>query len=152
MKKVKKYFGLLKGTYKRVMELPDSPKKIALGIALGTALDFLPMPIISIPVSFLLAKLVRVNAAAAVVAVIFFKWAVPFFFAFNYYVGKAMLGGSPPAAMKHQLSLLELSSWIGWIKNLGYPFLLGSAINALLAGIISYFVAWVILSSRKKSA
>lgn len=31
--------------YKKVMEMPDSPKKIARGVALGLAFDFLPIPV-----------------------------------------------------------------------------------------------------------
>ena len=43
--------------YKKVMEMPDSPKKIARGVALGLAFDFLPIPVISIPLSYLVARI-----------------------------------------------------------------------------------------------
>lgn len=140
----------LKESYYRIINLPDSPRKIAQGVALGTALDFLPIPIISIPISFLLARLVRVNAAAAVLAVIFFKWAVPFFFAFNYYVGKAILGGRSPQGLEREVSLLQLSAWVEWISQLGYPFMVGAAINSLAAGLITYFTVRAILDYRLK--
>jgi len=147
---IKRYGRRLKDTYNRVMDLPDSPRKIALGVALGTALDFLPMPFVSIPVSFLLARLVRVNAAAAVLTVIFFKWAVPFFFALNYYVGRALLGGGPPRGIERQVSVLEFSTWVEWMKELGHPFMLGAAINSVAAGVITYLVIRSLLECRRK--
>ena len=61
----------IKAYYTRVMSLPDSPKKVAQGVALGFAFDFLPIPIISIPLSYLIARLARCNAVAAVCTVIF---------------------------------------------------------------------------------
>lgn len=147
---IKTYVRRLKATYSGVMDLPDSPRKIALGVALGTALDFLPMPFVSIPVSFLLARLIRVNAAAAVLTVIFFKWAVPFFFAFNYYIGRALLGGGAPRGLEKQVSLLEFATWVEWIRELGYPFMLGAAINSLAAGVITYLVVRSLLECRRK--
>lgn len=140
----------LKVIYNRVMDLPDSPRKIALGAALGTALEFLPLPFVSIPVSFLLARLARANAAAAVLTVVFFKWAVPIFFAINYYVGRALLGGGPPLALERQLSWLDFSGWVEWIKGLGSPFLLGAVINSLAAGVITYFLVRALLNWRRK--
>lgn len=145
------YLRRLKATYNKVMDLPDSPRKIALGAALGTALDFLPMPFISIPVSFVLAKLVRVNAAAAVLTVIFFKWAVPFFFAFNYFIGRTILGGGVPETLEPAGSLLEAAAWVEWLKQLGYPFMLGASINSLVAGLIAYFAVRALLDFRRKN-
>ncbi|MCL6478792.1 MAG: DUF2062 domain-containing protein [Peptococcaceae bacterium] len=132
------------------MDLPDSPRKIALGVALGTALDFLPIPIVSIPVSFVLAKLVRVNAAAAVLTVIFFKWAVPFFFAFNYFVGKAILGEGVPQAADQPVSLVDFSAWVEWMGQLGYPFMLGAAVNSMAAAVVAYFTVKALLECRQK--
>lgn len=134
--------------YTKVMDLPDSPKKIALGAAMGTAMDFLPVPIISIPISYVLAKLLRINAAAAVLAVIFFKWAVPFFFAINYMVGKLILGGSAPAPVP-EFHPTGLEAWIMWVKHLGYPFLLGAFINAVVAGTGMYFLLNKLLLCRQ---
>lgn|GEM_PF-493865 len=147
---LRSFIGRLKKSYAEVMELPDSPKKIAQGVALGIALDFLPLPFVSIPISFILAKLIRVNAAAAVLTVIFFKWAVPFFFTLDYYVGKALLGGGPPQGMNRQVALLEFSAWMQWIKELGQPFLLGALINACVFGVAAYFVAKALLDGRRK--
>ncbi len=120
--------------------MPDSPKKIALGVALGTSLNFLPMPFISIPISYLLAKLTRVNATAAVLSVIFFKWAVPLFFTFNYYLGRQILGEKPISYVQQKFSMLNLSNLTIWWNDLGIPFLLGAAVNSVVAGVFTYYV------------
>ncbi|MFZ5646398.1 MAG: DUF2062 domain-containing protein [Bacillota bacterium] len=145
-----KYLRRLKDTYEKVMDLPDSPRKIAQGVALGTALEFLPMPFISIPVSYLLARLVRVNAAAAVLTVIFFKWAVPFFFAFNYYIGKILLGSADLYSFENSVSLTGTEACIEWMRHLGYPFLVGAAINSVLAGVVTYYGVRALLECRRK--
>lgn len=146
----KTYVRQLGVTFKKVMDLPDSPRKIALGVALGTSLEFLPMPFVSIPVSFVLAKLARINAAAAVLTVIFFKWAVPFFFALNYYVGRAILGGDVPRGIDSKFSVLDLSAWMEWIRQLGYPFLLGAVINSTVAAVTTYFLVRALLDYRRR--
>lgn len=129
----------------------DSPKKIALGVALGTSLNFLPMPFVSIPISFILAKIVRVNATAAVFAVIILKWAVPFFFTFNYYLGRHLLGVSPIKNIGQNIELVNLAGIVFWLKGLGVPFLLGSAINSLVAGVVTYYAVSTFLYSRLKN-
>ena len=145
-----KYVRRIKDTWEKVMDLPDSPRKIAQGVALGTALDFLPMPFISIPVSFILAKFVRVNAVAAVLTVIFLKWAVPFFFAFDYFVGKMLVGESaPPQYSAGGFSFTSLEAWMEWLTHLGYPFLIGAAVNSVVAGVITYFVIMALLNCRR---
>lgn len=150
VKLAQKYVRRAREIYSNVLELPDSPRKIALGVALGTALDFLPVPLISIPISFVLAKLIRVNAAAAVLAVIFFKWAVPFFFAFNYYIGKAILGGEVRRAAVRPESLISIDAWVEWIIQLGYPFILGAAVNSVAAAAITYFIIKALLDCHRK--
>ena len=145
------YVRRLKDVWEKVMNLPDSPRKIAQGVALGAALDFLPMPFISIPISFLIAKLIRVNAAAAVLAVIFLKWAVPFFFAFNYFIGRILMGeAAPPPYAADSFCLTSPAAWIDWITHLGYPFLIGAAVNSAVAGVVTYFAVMALLDCRRK--
>jgi uncharacterized protein (DUF2062 family) len=137
------------------MEIPDSPRKIAQGVALGIALDFLPLPLISIPVSFILAKLFRINAVSAVLAVIFFKWAVPVFFYFDFLVGKLLIGETAQGKdVLEGVSFTGPDAWIAWIKGLGYPFLLGSVVNSIIVGVIVYFAVKALLDyyRRKKNS
>jgi uncharacterized protein (DUF2062 family) len=118
----------VKSYYNRMMSLPDSPKKIARGVALGFAFDFLPIPIISIPLSYLVARLARCNPAAAVCTVIFFKLAVPFFYTINLFVEELYSVTCPTRypVLRRRL----ISNFLAGLVEHGYPFLLGSVINA----------------------
>lgn len=128
--------------YHEVMDLPDAPHKIAHGVALGTALDFFPIPLISIPVAYLLARCLRVSAVAAALSAAFFKWAVPFFYALNYLVGSTVTGDSLAVGTGAGGSLSTL-------KQMGYPFFIGAAIDAALAWILIYFPVRRILEVRR---
>lgn len=138
----------IKAYYKRMMELPDSPKKIAKGVALGLAFDFLPIPIISIPLSYFAARLIRCNPVATVATVIFFKLAVPFFYTFNLMVGNVFLGDMPGPAIQTDSSSIIIS-FIARLVEHGYPFLLGSVLNAALVfGLVYYLILFLIKNRR----
>ncbi len=139
----------VKSYYNRMMSLPDSPKKIARGVALGFAFDFLPIPIISIPLSYLVARLARCNPAAAVCTVIFFKLAVPFFYTINLFVGRAILGDLPGPDIQFSGGGL-ISNFLAGLVEHGYPFLLGSVINAVLAWFIVYSLLMYIIRRRQR--
>lgn len=139
----------IKAYYKRMMELPDSPKKIAKGVALGLAFDFLPIPIISIPLSYFAARLIRCNPVATVATVIFFKLAVPFFYTLNLMVGKVFLGDMPGPDIQTDGSSIIIS-FIAQLMEHGYPFLLGSVLNAALVFVLVYFLILFIQKNRRR--
>jgi uncharacterized protein (TIGR03546 family) len=147
---ISRIINKFKEHYHKVMRLPDSPKKIAGGVALGVALDFLPVPIISIPISFVLAKLIRVNAVASVLTVVFFKCAVPVFFYMNYMVGKLVLLDTAVSPAANGFHAMDILGWMDWVRHLGYPFLVGSFINASLAAVITYFIVSKLLIYRRR--
>ena len=139
----------IKTRFQEILTLPGSTNKIAQGVALGVAFDFLPIPIISIPLSYLAARLLRCNPVAAVATVIFFKLAVPFFYTLDALTGK-LLGGSFSGPTVEFASDNVIIEYIEKILEMGYPFLLGSIINA----VIIYFIVFYILRrwiSEKKA-
>ncbi|AEF95471.1 Protein of unknown function DUF2062 [Desulfotomaculum nigrificans CO-1-SRB] len=149
---IKGMFFKVKDAYHRLLNLPEAPQKVAQGIALGMAFDFLPVPFISIPLSFIVAKLIRVHAVAATLTVILFKWAVPLFFTLNIFVGKALVGSAPspiPPELGEGIPVIKRA--LLEMKALGLPFLVGSVINALWASLVVYFVALKILKARQRA-
>lgn len=84
------------------------------------------------------------------VTVVLFKVAVPFFFAFNYMVGRLIINDISASATQAEYHLSGLGTWIVWVKHLGYPFLLGAVINAALAGTVAYFLVHNLLMCRRK--
>ncbi|GAB6159053.1 hypothetical protein JCM39194_22530 [Desulfotomaculum varum] len=139
-------------SYHRLLNLPEAPQKVAQGIALGVAFDFLPVPFISIPLSFLVAKLVRVHAVAATLTVCLFKPVVPLFFTLNIFVGKLLVGAAPsPISEEIAQGVPLLTKALLQIKALGLPFLVGSVTNAVWASLLVYFVAVKFLEARQKA-
>lgn len=148
---VTKLIAKCKDSYQQLLNLPEAPHKVAQGIALGMAFDFLPVPFISIPISFIVAKLVRVHAVAAMLTVILFKPAVPLFFTLNIFVGKLLIGSAPTIAPKIGHGIPGLTQTFLKIKALGLPFMVGSFVNALWASFLVYFLALKVLKSRQNS-
>lgn len=143
--KIKRYIKL---QYLKILRLNDAPDKIAKGVALGVGLDFLPLPFISLVVAYIFAKIARFNTVAAVMTAAFLKWAVfTIFWPMNVFLGKLLLGqGVPPAVETIEvaepgLSLASLISFFSLetLSKLGKPFLLGSAINAVVFAMIAFY-------------
>jgi len=139
----------VKAYHSKLMELPDSPKKIARGVALGLSFDFLPIPIISIPLSYLVARLTRCNPVAAVATVVFFKLAVPFFFTLNILTGNAILGDMHPPDISIAGDNV-LYAYLSKMLSLGYPFLVGSLVNGTAVWVAVYFLLCFLLEKRRR--
>lgn len=138
----------LKNYYDKVMSLPDSPKKIARGVALGIAFDFLPIPIISIPLSYLVARLIRCSPLAAVATVCIFKVLVPVFFTLDMLTGKLLCGSVPETDITIS-GYSFLNPYVEKLIEHGYPFLVGSIVNATLFSLVVYFLLLILLERRK---
>lgn len=143
-----RFLEWLKVYYRKVKSLSDSPQRIAGGAAIGLFFDFLPVPIISIPVVYLVARLARCNAVAAVATVLFFKLAVPFFFTLNMVVGSSIFGDIGGPDINSQTCLFDPLLQV--VGDYGYSFLAGSLVNASLAGLSSYFLIFNLLEKRRK--
>lgn len=145
--KLKRY---LRYQYVKILRIKDSPVQIAKGVALGVAIDFLPLPFISIFISYIVARVLKFNTLAAVSATILFKGAIPFFYAFNIAVGK-LLKGTPPETINIGSTKVDTSFFeFEKLKHASDVFLLGSAINSIIAWIIVYFIIKWILEKRRE--
>lgn len=138
--------------YRLVMDTPDAPAKIARGVATGVALDFLPIPFISIPIAFVLARLIRGHGAVAALVAALFKWAVPFFYVFNVAVGSLVLNIVNLGQMELTANISQWTQggWMDYLVLLGYPFLTGAVINTVIAWVLVYFTCHRILLVRQK--
>jgi uncharacterized protein (DUF2062 family) len=130
------------------MDLPDAPSKVALGAALGVAFDFLPIPIISIPIAYMVARVVGGNGLAGALTAAFFKWAVPFFYILNVATGNLLLGFKLPEDMATVAVMDTPGLWMDQLVQLGLPFLVGAVVNAILAWLALYFIVRRLLLLR----
>lgn len=140
----------IKDYYRKILELPDSPHKIAYGVALGLAFDFLPIPIISIPLSYLVARLIRCSPMAAVTTVVFFKLAVPFFYTLDAFTGNALFGDMGGPDVDIDSSFAFVASFEKIIEEHGYSFLMGSVVNAAAVFAPVYFVLRYLLKKKQR--
>ena len=77
----------------RVVRLPDTPHRIAAGIACGAAVSFTPFIGFHILLAIALAFVLRVNAVAAVIGtVIGNPWTFPFIWVLIYELGAMLMG------------------------------------------------------------
>jgi uncharacterized protein (DUF2062 family) len=139
----------LKNYYNKVMGLPDSPKKIAVGVALGLAFDFLPIPIISVPLSYMVARLIRCSPLAAVATVCVFKVLVPLFYTFDMLTSKLLCGDVPQTDITIK-GFSFLDPYLEKLIEYGYPFLVGSLVNATLVFLAVYYLLLFVLERRRR--
>lgn len=133
----------------KIMRLKGNPDLIAKGIALGVSVDFLPTFGLGALFAYLFATLGKVNRIAAVLTSLAFKWLIIPFYAANFMVGRFILG----QPMDEVVVSTGFSFSLDSVKNLSSAFFLGSVINALVSGVIVYFISRTLIigfRERKK--
>lgn len=165
---VEKNFSRWKNLKKRFYEIiekqiKEKPYKVALGCALGIAINFIPTLGIGFIFAFLLAMLFKVNRASATATSLLTGPLVPLMYALNFVSGGLIL---TPATGNESLAdfiigqysiILKLGNFqekiFGSLELLGVTFLLGAAINAAVFGTIFYFfVIFMLNKISKKTA
>lgn len=144
-----KLWRYLKYKFLMILRLPDSAAKIALGVALGIAFNFLPTFGTGLVFAFILASIIGANRAAAVISAIAVKVGIPFFYLSNLVTGHLILNDKVNVGGETvpDFSWSELS--LETIQHLGKPFLIGSAVNALVAGLLTYYLALKFIEKYK---
>ncbi|MFZ7104884.1 MAG: DUF2062 domain-containing protein [Peptococcaceae bacterium] len=132
------------------LRLKDEPGSIAKAVAIGVAMDFLPTFGFGLIFAYIVALALRVNKVAAVLSAVFFKWAIPFFYLGNIAMGKVFI--NKEAGLKEIPSLNAAQGFFHFAdwSELSTTFLLGSGLNAVIAGIITYFICLKFIEYRKK--
>jgi uncharacterized protein len=130
--------------YLKLLRLQDKPEVVAKGLAVGVFTGCFPFFGMQSLLAFLLATIVRGSKVAALAA----TWisnpltSVPLYI-FNYKIGKLLLGTEDTV-----LPPLNIESFAAF-KELGSIFaitlLTGSFVVGMIAGVITYFYALVIL-------
>ena len=147
----------------RVNRLPDPPERIARGIFAGVLTAFTPLFGLHFVVAFLLAKLVRGNVIAALMATFFGNplTYVPIAVV-SINLGNWMLGSEFSREMDHSImrsffrasddlwdNLMSLFTsrpvhWdrlIEFYENVFLPFLIGGILPGIIAGGIAYYLS-----------
>lgn len=132
------------------MSLPDAPHKIAGGMAVGVAMLFLPIPIFGYPLAYFAAWLMGFNVIAALLTLILFKWAAPFFFALDVIVGSLLLTGKPVPLylFTSNLEFASVNTWLTLGKTMGHPLLVGAIVNTIVVCTLVYFISRRVLQKK----
>lgn len=135
--------------YLRLVRVGGDPVHVALGFALGVFLGVFPTFGLGIPVALLLASLFRWNRVSAVLgSLVMNPLTTPFFWTLSGTVGAAIFRMD---AKKVLLSVQNGERLRGLTVGAGI-YLAGNTIVALVAAVLSYFLALraVVLYRRKR--
>lgn len=147
--------GRLLGKLLEIAKEKDPPHKIALGLALGIFIGFLPIMGIQMATATLLALPLRANLKAANAGV----WIsnpitfIPLYYV-NYLLGLQLFPGHEVSWGEFRMVMSEASDWswtalkesVSNLLDLGSDIMLplwtGSAILAVVLGVATYFVSY----------
>ncbi|RNL85134.1 DUF2062 domain-containing protein [Sinomicrobium pectinilyticum] len=135
---------------KKIFALKGSPEQIARGFALGSFIGMMPIPGLQVFVSLGLATCIGVNKKAACLAVFntnLFTGA--FIFAFNYWLGKTILGVSPDFVFPDKIGTDFIYVMASSGENIFSSLLTGGCITGICSAWISYHL--VLLWFQKKT-
>ncbi len=147
----------------RVRRLPDTPEKIARGVFAGVWTTFTPFFGFHFVVAFLLAKVMRGNILAALLATFFGNplTYVPIAIV-SLKTGHFMLGSSPHADLETRISAKFAAAWgdlwhnflalfgpekMDWHglavfhDEVFLPFMVGGIVPGMIAGMVAYYLS-----------
>ena len=134
---------------KGVFKINDQPKRVAKGFGLGTLIGMLPIPGFQVLLALLLSSLLKVNKKAACVAVVNINLVTgAFIFAFNYWLGKQLLGFNCTFSMPDKISIDFFSILINAGVEVFLSLFLGGVLTGVVAGLFAYFTVRAVLLSR----
>lgn len=139
---------MLKYNYIMIIRLREEPKQIAMSVAIGTSIMFMPFFGFGIFIAYFAAMLLKVNKFATILTTIVWKAALPLFYFLNYITGNLVMGDKkiPDTTIDEAVGFMSRFN----IHEIGTAFLVGSAINSILAGILAYYIALKLLTMRRK--
>ncbi len=163
--RIKKWFMNIYQEIINILKLKTTPRKIALGAAIAIFWNFLPSMGIGAVLSYIAAKILQASAVAAVSISLASGFLIPFFYTLNVFTGRFIITslGMESLYCSFGFNLQKLLNYITLpiyefnflqpftqeLESLPMDFLLGSIINAFIAGTLIYIIIRVILNKRK---
>ncbi|QGY44536.1 DUF2062 domain-containing protein [Maribellus comscasis] len=137
---------------KRLFSLKGEPKVVAKGFALGSFVGMLPFPGFQIIISATLASFFRLNKTAAIAGVFNTNLATGVFvFAFNYWLGKKILGIESAFQMPEKIGIGFARTIFEAGSDVFLSLLLGGFITGIFAMILGYYISLTLLTRKIKS-
>ncbi|WP_418791146.1 DUF2062 domain-containing protein [Phosphitispora sp. TUW77] len=142
----------IKYQYFKMIRLRDTPSKVAKGAGLGFGMDFaIPVPLVSIFIAFVFARVLKVNSLAAVMSATGLKPFFPGIVLINLYT-QSILVSLFPVLGRLVLPQAEgttfLENVLNSILSRGGPYLLAGIINGVVVFVLTYVVLYFLLNTR----
>ena len=143
---MKNPINLLKGLFK----IEDSPEVIAKGFAIGSFIGMIPIPGFQIFVAFGVSKFLKVNSKAACIAVFNTNLLTgAFIFAFNYWLGKTVLGISSTFEIPKVINIQFVNTILRAGSDVYISLVVGGIITGIIFAIVSYYFLKQFLKKRQ---
>ncbi len=135
--------------FNQIWQLKDKPESIARGFALGSFIGMMPIPGFQMMVALATATVFKINRKSACFAVFNTNMATGLFvFAFNFWLGKKILGLNTEFSMPDKLSFGFINAVINSGFDVFISLVLGGCITGIFAAAISYWIIKRILKKR----
>ncbi|MFA8451292.1 MAG: DUF2062 domain-containing protein [Bacteroidales bacterium] len=131
-----------KRVFKKLIAIEDPPRKIIRGFAMGSFIGMMPIPGAQMFVALTLSFVFGLNKKAACIAV--FNTNIltgAFVFAFNFWLGKQILGLRINFEFPSRLGL----SFIKSLFNVGSEVFLSMFVGGIVTGILAYGISFYLL-------
>lgn len=137
--------------FKGLFKLDGDPKIVAKGFALGSFVGMLPFPGFQWIISASLATFLRYNRTAAIAGVFNTNLASgAFIFAFNYWLGRKILGIESSFQMPDHINLSFAKTVIEAGSDVFLSLLLGGIISGIFVLFLGYYISLSILTRKQK--
>jgi uncharacterized protein (DUF2062 family) len=145
MKKDEQKERSIKGLFK----LKGEPRYVAKGFALGSFIGMMPIPGFQMLVSLAIASVLKVHKTAAIIGVFNTNIATgAFVFAFNYWLGKTILGLSPNFNFPDKISLDFINTILLAGSDVFLSMVIGGLLSGIAASVISYYFILYIFNKK----
>lgn len=156
MDMMRRALGGLRASLINIATLDSSPRKIALGVAVGMFVGMLPITGLQTGTGLLLSFLLRVNKVAVVLSTQFLcnPLTLPFLFFFNLKVGEHILAYQQSSVslsvFQGLVEQISFGNFLEVLANIAKPLYLGSIMVAPVAGVIGYGLALTVIRSYRR--
>ncbi|BDD02902.1 DUF2062 domain-containing protein [Aureibacter tunicatorum] len=138
----------MKKQIRKIFSIEAAPESIARGFAIGSFVGMLPIPGFQMLVAMAIAAILKINKKAACLAV--FNTNVftgSFVFAFNFWLGKKILGYKLDYELPETLNLEYIKSIFMAGNKVFFSMMVGGLITGVFASALAY---WLILKFKHK--
>ncbi len=140
-----------KNGIKRLFTLNGEPKVVARGFALGSFVGMLPFPGFQMLISATLAAFFRFNKTAAIAGVFNTNMVTGVFvFAFNYWLGKTILGIDSVFVIPDRIGISFAKTVITAGSDVFVSLLLGGFLTGIVAMFLGYYISLFLLTRKMK--